>query len=98
MRPSRAKLAHNRIRIERLRAARALGNHTDKEWVALRKKAQVCPKCLQPSRHGFLERDHIVPIHKGGSNALSNIQPLCRGCNRNKGHDTTDWMSLRGWR
>jgi len=32
-----------------------------------------------------IEADHIVPIARGGSTSIGNLQPLCRNCNRSKG-------------
>jgi hypothetical protein len=32
-----------------------------------------------------LEIDHIIPVVKGGKNIYSNLQVLCRTCNRKKG-------------
>jgi 5-methylcytosine-specific restriction enzyme A len=32
-----------------------------------------------------LEIDHVHPFARGGSDDLSNLQTLCRGCNRRKG-------------
>ena len=31
-----------------------------------------------------LEWDHIIPLEMGGDDALSNLQPLCRGCHKGK--------------
>jgi len=31
-----------------------------------------------------LEADHVVPLTRGGSNDIGNIQPLCGTCNRKK--------------
>jgi hypothetical protein len=45
-----------------------------------------CAECgHQGDEDNPLEIDHIVPICKGGTNELSNLQVLCRKCNRTKG-------------
>lgn len=37
--------------------------------------------------------DHIVPLHRGGSNHRKNIQILCMPCNSSKGaQDPIDWV------
>ena len=40
-----------------------------------------CRKCRRAIN---LEMDHIVPVSKGGKTEESNLQTLCRRCNRAK--------------
>ena len=41
-------------------------------------------KCVQCDSNERLEYDHIIPVSKGGSNTVRNIQLLCEPCNRKK--------------
>ena len=60
----------------------AEGSYTQKEWHDLIIRFDnLCAKCAGPHH---LEVDHIIPISKGGSNYIYNIQPLCRSCNARK--------------
>ena len=55
---------------------------TQDEWDSL--KQLYGNRCLCCGAWGRLEPDHIVPVCKGGTNAISNIQPLCPTCNGRK--------------
>jgi len=56
-------------------------------WAVLKRDNYKCVKCgTSPSKsHEVeLEVDHIVPVAKGGKNALENLQTLCHNCNQGK--------------
>lgn len=58
------------------------GSHTLQEWRDLQEK--YGHRCAFCKRETDLTRDHIVPVSKGGTDDISNIQPLCRPCNSRK--------------
>jgi 5-methylcytosine-specific restriction endonuclease McrA len=65
------------------------GTFTRGEWLALCQRYQnLCLCCGQRSR---LSVDHVIPISRGGSNTIDNIQPLCGPCNSRKFTQTIDF-------
>jgi len=73
----------NQIR-HRARRKNAQGNFTINEWLEIRNRSPMCPACGRFVECENLTVDHIIPITKGGTNYISNIQPLCALCNSTK--------------
>jgi 5-methylcytosine-specific restriction endonuclease McrA len=48
-------------------------------------------RCLACGTAERIEVDHVVPVVRGGTHELANVQPLCRSCNAAKGARATDY-------
>lgn len=80
----------NKLRLNLQRISKkkhADGSYTTKEWQELKEKSgNKCVFCHRAEADVTLSADHIVPLTKGGTNFIENIQPLCRSCNSKKGN------------
>jgi hypothetical protein len=87
------KVGYAALKNQKRRARKKItvGSHTLEQWDALRKQHKyTCVSCKKTEpflnqRYQYLTEDHIIPICKGGSDNIGNIQPLCLRCNDSKG-------------
>jgi 5-methylcytosine-specific restriction endonuclease McrA len=90
--PERIRASRSRRRA-RLRDGRSPGV-TVSEWGQILEAHQhLCAYCRNPNGAKKLERDHVIPISKGGLDAPENVVPACRSCNARK-HAKLDWRPL----
>jgi 5-methylcytosine-specific restriction endonuclease McrA len=84
--PEKARNSEYRRRVCIRKAATS---YTQSEWEELcARYGYMCLSCRQSKP---LEVDHVVPLSKGGSNSIENIQPLCQSCNRRKAVQIIDY-------
>lgn len=89
-----AHFARSTAKADRIdREQSAPGSHTELEWLQLLEECgHRCARCqCHVKEVGYLTKDHIEPLVNGGSNFISNIQPLCQRCNSWKGKRTIDF-------
>lgn len=80
------------------RRARKIGNggsYTLEEWNDLLTHYNNTCLCCgikgEETELGKLTLDHVIPLAKGGSNSIDNIQPLCLPCNIRKNDQIIDY-------
>jgi len=72
----------------------ANGQFSLQQWTDLKAKyGNKCLCCGRKEKEIKLASDHVIPLSKGGSNWIENIQPLCQSCNSSKNKGTTDFRS-----
>ena len=84
------------VRNRTARRKAAEGSHTAQEIIELLDrqnwKCAECGASLQEKRH----IDHVVPLSRGGSNYISNLQGLCPTCNCSKNARTPEeWARVK---
>lgn len=68
------------------------GTHTLEQWNTLKRKyAFMCLCCKKQEPFVTLSEDHIIPLSLGGTDDITNIQPLCRSCNSQKHNKVVDY-------
>ena len=92
--PERAALTRQ-ARVDR--ELLAPGEHSEAQWGL--KLLEFDKKCAYCGAEGDMQRDHLVPLVDGGTNAIGNIVPACPSCNTAKGgksgKDLLTWITGR---
>lgn len=70
------------MRLNKAARRGAPGSYTREQWESL--LARYNGGCAYCGSTRKMHADHIVPVSKGGSNCIENIQPLCVHCNTSK--------------
>ncbi|MBU0495065.1 MAG: HNH endonuclease [Chloroflexi bacterium] len=90
--PDKECALHHR---RRTRKTEAGGSYTAAQWQALCDHyGNICLWCGRDDRPLFV--DHVIPISRGGSSDISNLQCLCGPCNSAKGDKSTDYRPDQG--
>lgn len=88
LKSEKGKASNQRSHIKRrVKEKKIINTLTCKEWLAILKKFDYkCAYCGKDLFDLFTkpEKDHFIPISKGGDNTKDNVVPACRSCNAKK--------------
>ena len=77
---------------KRARKLQVEGSFSPDEWLELKRKYNFsCLCCGKREPDICLTVDHVIPLVKGGTNYIDNIQPLCVSCNSRKHSKSIDY-------
>lgn len=80
------------IEKSRRRKQRLVGTFTQQQWLDVcNQYNNQCLRCA--CNNCALTIDHVLPISKGGTNTIDNVQPLCMACNLSKGTKHIDFRN-----
>jgi len=82
--PEKSRAIWHRYKARKQNAA---GDFSDDQWKMVRDYYALKGKCPSCGQYDEMHMDHVIPLYRGGSNYISNIQPLCKSCNSSKGHN-----------
>ena len=93
----RHKAKHGKFLSKERQRALEEPNYTLDDWRdAVIHFAGECPICGRKegrSKKSKFDRDHLVPISKGGKTVRNNVVPCCAACNRSRGNkEIFEWF------
>ena len=84
----RSRLNFN-LKRYRARKRTSGGRHKLQDWLDLKRAyGNTCPACGRKEPEIKLTEDHVVAIVNGGTDDITNMQPLCHSCNCRKSRKT----------
>lgn len=85
------RLPIDKIRLHSGRSIHKEDSFVWNDWISLCTSYEN--RCLCCGEIKPLAIDHIIPLSKGGTNTLDNLQPLCKSCNSKKRDKTIDYRA-----